>query len=229
MSAEVLTGRARVVIVDDHPVMRAGVRAYLTEAQNFEIVAEADNGQTALQLCEQHRPDLLLLDLNIPQVPGIEVIKRLREKGSPTKILVLSAYDDTDYVYQLLKAGANGYIYKGNMGNKLVEAVQNVLSGENWLSPHLATRLFFHSNQQSSQPRLEELLTKREIEILTMIASGLENDEIAEKLFLSKNTIQNHTSTIYSKINVRTRAKAIVYAIKHRLVELETLKLDADE
>lgn len=213
---------ARVLIVDDHPLIRAGVRSYLTAAPGFEVLAETDNGQTALELCEIHQPDLLFLDLNLPGLSGLEIIRELRAAGSQTKILVLSAHDDMDYISQLIRTGANGYIYKGAMGGQIVEAATQVLRGENWLSPQLATRLFFHK----AQPRVHDLLSRREIEILTLIASGLENDEIAEQLYLSKNTVQNYTSLIYSKINVKTRSRAIVYAIKQGLVELDKITME---
>lgn len=209
-----------VVIVDDHPIVRAGIRQYLSSTDSFKVLAEAGDGLTALKLCQEYRPDLLLLDLNIPELPGIEVLRQLINQHSPTKVLVLSAYDDADYVSLLLECGAAGYVFKGSLGSQLLDAAQSVIRGESWLSPQLAGRLFCRNRSQSGQLSIKELLTRREIEILTLIATGLENDEIADKLCLSKNTIQNHVSTIYSKINVPTRAKAIIYAINCGLVKL---------
>lgn len=218
---------ATVVIVDDHPIVRAGIRQYLSSTCGFNVLAEAGDGLTALKLCQQYQPDLLLLDLNIPELPGIEVLRQLANQKSATKVLILSAYDDAEYIAMLLECGASGYVFKGSLGNQLLDAAQSVIRGESWLSPQIAGRLFCRNRSQSNQLNIKELLTRREIEILVLIANGLENDEIADKLCLSKNTIQNHVSTIYNKINVPTRAKAIIYAINCGLVKLSNLDATA--
>lgn len=223
------SGMYTYIVVDDHPGMRAGVCSFLTQEHNFKVLAEADNGETALHLCEKLQPDLLMLDLNIIGMPGIEVMRKLAERKSKTRVLVLSAYEDIDYIYELMNLGAAGYVLKQSLGHQIVEAARNVMRGQSWMSPQLTGRLFMHKAQQANRPCPEDLLTKREIEILKLIALGLENDEIAERFCLSKNTVQNHTSTIYNKINVPTRAKAIVYAIKHGLLELDKISLEAND
>jgi DNA-binding NarL/FixJ family response regulator len=200
-----------------------GVRQYLTANNTFKVLGEASDGVTGLKLCQQYQPDLLVLDLNIPGLSGIEVLRQLTSQNATTKVLVLSAYDDAEYVAQLLQCGAVGYVFKGSLGSQLLDAATSVVRGENWLSPQIASRLFCRNQTQTNQSNAKEGLSRREIEILTLVATGLENDEIAERLCLSKNTIQNHVSTIYSKISVPTRSKAIIYAIKNGLVKLNEI------
>jgi DNA-binding NarL/FixJ family response regulator len=216
-----------VVVVDDHPIVRAGVQTYLSTANNFRVVAEAGNGLTGLELCRQFVPDLLILDLNLPGLSGLEVLKQVQQLGLPTRVLILSTDDDSQYICELLKLGAAGYVLKLSLGSQLVEAARTVMQGEKWVAPQLAGRLVSHQLARPSQNCLDRLLSKREIEILTLLAAGLENDEIADRLFLSKNTVQNHVSTIYSKISVHTRSRAILFAIKHGLVKLDEIEVSS--
>lgn len=212
------------IVVDDHPFIRAGVKSYLTLENNFQFLGEADNGLAVANLVQQYQPDLVLLDLNLPGLPGNKVIQQLSANGCKAKIIVLSAYEDTEYIIELMRMGAAGYVLKRNLGYQLVEAAQSVIRGESWLSPQLSGKLITYQNK-SQNFKLENLLTPREIDILREIATGLENDEIAEQLNLSKSTVQNHISTIYSKINVHTRPRAILLALKQGLVDLEKISL----
>lgn len=214
-----------VVVVDDHPVFRAGVRQYLSTNHAFQIVAEAGDGRAALQLCSRYNPDLVVLDLHLPELTGLEVLRELAAQRSGSKVLILSGEDDPEFIRALLEAGAAGYVFKGSLGGQLLEAAQSVMRGQVWLTPQLAGQLFCPKPTRTGQFATQEHLTPREIEILTLLALGLSNDEIGEKLCLCKSTIQNHVSTIYSKINVSSRAKAVVYALQHNLVRRNDLEL----
>ena len=191
----------RVVIADDHPVVRSGIRDMLSTADGITVVGEAEDGAEALRLTRDEHPDVLLLDVEMPERSGVEVAQALQSESSPTRLLALSSYDDQEYVQGLLKNGAAGYLTKENAPELIIEAVRAVARGE--------VRWFV---QPSPSPSTAPDLTAREEEILQVMARGLSNDEIAQELHLAESTIRKHATNIYRKLGVDSAREAIAWA-----------------
>jgi DNA-binding NarL/FixJ family response regulator len=205
----------RVVLADDHALFRAGVRMLLEGAAGIEVVGEAPTGAHALDLVRDARPDVLLLDMEMPDMTGVEVARRLQATGAAVKILVLSAYDDEEYVSGLLDYGAAGYLTKEEVPERLVAAVRGVARGETgWMSPGVAARVL----RRRAADEEVATLSAREREVLRLIAQGLDNPGIAAALFISDSTVKNHVTNIYAKLGVRSRAEAVAWAWQHGLM-----------
>jgi two-component system response regulator DegU len=213
-----------VIIVDDHPVVRTGMRTVLDAAPDIIVVAEGVNGSDALRLVNQHHPDVLVLDVNLPDLNGVEVTRQLHAQNTTTAILVLTVHDDDQTVLGLLENGATGYVLKDEALETLTSAVRATARGESWLSPVVARHVVQRAVGQTPPPSPTETiphpLTPREIEVLCLLAQGLDNATIAQKLVVTKRTVQNHVSTIYGKLNITSRTEAALYAIRHGLVEV---------
>lgn len=205
----------RIVIADDHRLFREGVRSLLSSLANVEVVGEAANGDDAVALAETAQPDVVLMDIQMPGLNGIEATRRILAANPRAGIIVLTMFDDDDSVFAAMRAGARGYLLKGADQAELVRAIDAVGSGEALFSPAIAKRLiaFFTGlqNETAAQIAFPEL-TDREREVLDLIAGGLNNTEIAQRLFLSGKTVRNHVSNIFSKLQVADRAQAIVRA-----------------
>lgn len=210
----------RVLLIDDHPIVRAGLQTVLATAADIKVVAEGASGADALHLVAQHCPDVLVLDVNLPDMNGVEVTRRLRAQETPTAILILTVRDDKETVFGLLDAGAVGYVLKDDALETLVHAVRAAARGQSWLSPavaqHIVRRAIAQPATSSESPSLP--LTPREIEVLCLLAQGLDNAAIAQRLVLTKRTVQNHVSNIYGKLGVTSRTEAALLAIRHGLV-----------
>jgi DNA-binding NarL/FixJ family response regulator len=211
-----------VVIVDDHPVVRAGMRTALDRASDIAVVAEGAAGADALRLVAQHHPDVLVLDVNLPDISGLEVARQLRDAGATVAILVLSVHDDSQTVFGLLESGAIGYVLKDEALETLEHAVRAVARGESWLSPAVARQVVRRAVGDPPSPSVPSLtpLTPREIEVLRLLAQGLDNAAIAEALVLTTRTVQNHVSNIYGKLGVTSRTEAALWAIRYGLAEI---------
>jgi len=213
----------RVVIVDDHPIVRVGMRAVLEAAADLSIVAEGEDGAEALRLVTQHRPDVLVLDVNLPDMDGLEVTRRLRAQGVATAILILTVHDDNQTIFGLLESGAAGYVLKDEALEMLVNAVRTVAQGKNWLSPaitgQVVSRAIGHA-PTSPDPLPPLPLTPGETEVLRLLAQGLDNAAIAQRLVVTKRTVQNHVSTIYGKLGVTSRTEAALVAIRCGLAQV---------
>ncbi len=214
-----------VIIVDDHPVVRAGIRAVLDQAPDVTVVAEGAAGADALRLVAQHRPDVLVLDVNLPDVSGMDVTRQLRERDTTTAILVLTAHDDSQTIFGLLENGAAGYVLKDEALETLTDAVRAVARGETWLSPAVARHVVHRAvgtadSPLPKRPGDQSPLTPRETQVLRLLAQGLDNAAIAERLVVTKRTVQNHVSHIYGKLAVNSRTEAALWAIRHRLVQI---------
>ena len=207
----------RVVIVDDHPLVRAGMRQVLDAATDMTVVAEGGSGAEALRLMAEHRPEVLVLDVNLPDVNGVEVTRRLRKLTASVAILILTFHDDQETVVGLLDAGADGYVVKDDAAETLVNAVRAVARGESWLSPKIAGKVVRHARGELP-PEPISPLTPREQEVLGLLAQGFDNEAIAHKLNLTRRTVQNHVSAIYGKLGVASRTEAMLYALNHKLV-----------
>ena len=198
----------RVVLADDHPVMRSGIRNLLEAEEDIVVIGEAANGPEAIRLVESAKPDVLLLDMEMPGMSGVEVARKIRAMGLPVYILALSAYDDKAYVMGLLDSGASGYITKEKPPVMIIEAVRAVARGEG--------RWFI----QPVMPQKEKFpVSGREQEVLRLMARGLSNQEIGEQLFISENTVRNHVANIYGKLGVRSWREAVAWAWESGLME----------
>ncbi len=213
-----------VAIVDDHPIVRAGMKAVLNAAADLRVVAEGASGAEALRLVAAQRPNVLVLDVNLPDTNGIAVTRQLRAQDTATAILILTVHNDSQTIFGLLESGAAGYVLKDDALETLVNAVRAVARGETWLSPGIARQIVeraTHAARPAKPAANEAGLTPREIEVLRLLAQGLDNPAIAQRLVLTTRTVQNHVSAIYDKIGVASRAEAILYAMRRGMVELE--------
>ena len=212
----------RVVIADDQTVVRGGLRLILESHEGIEVVGEAGDGQQALELVRELRPDVVLMDIRMPEMDGIETTRRLALAGSEARVLVLTTYGLDEYVYEALKAGAAGFLIKTDSPEHLVEAVRVVATGESLLAPEVTRRLidrFLAGARPGAAPPELEQLTARELEVLKLVARGFSNSEIAETLFVSDGTVKTHVSSILSKLGLRDRVQAVVFAYECSLVE----------
>ena len=209
----------RIVLADDHRVVREGVRDRLRQEPDLDVVGEAADGHEALRLVERERPDVLILDVEMPGLSGVEVARALAGVEGAPRILILSAYDDADHVSELLDAGAAGYLTKDESLRAIVEAVRGVAAGEDgWLSRSVAARvLALRRGDETTAAGKPGGLTDREAEVLTLVAAGNTNAQAAEVLFLSEHTVRNHLANVYAKIEVRNRAEATAWAWRHGL------------
>ena len=208
-----------VVIIDDHPIVRAGMRAILDSAGDIDILGEGVNGADALRLVNEHDPDVLALDVSLPDMNGVAVTRTLRQQGARTAILILTVHNDPQTIFGLLESGAVGYVLKDEALETLVNAVRAAARGETWLSPAVARLVVRRAVAGSASDATEALsaLTPREVEVLRLIARGLDNTAIAQELVLTKRTVQNHISNIYGKLNVASRTEAVLLAIRNGL------------
>jgi DNA-binding NarL/FixJ family response regulator len=203
----------RVVLADDHPVVRAGIRNEL-RAAGIEVVGEATDGEEALRLTERLQPDVLVLDVEMPGLAGLEVTCRLQESQPGLPILVLSAYDHNSYVFGLLEAGATGYVLKDEGLETIVMAVRAAARGETWLSPRVAAKVTRRALGREARP----VLTPREIDVLRLMALGKTNREIGQELGIAERTVRYYLRNIYDKLGVNTRVEAVVWAVREELV-----------
>jgi len=203
----------RVLIVDDHPVVRDGLRGMFSGEPGFEVAGEAADGGEAVALARSLQPDVILMDLHMPNVDGVSAIRQLAEQGSEARVLVLTTYDQDSYVLPAIEAGATGYLLKDAPGEELLRAVRAVAQGETILSPSVAGRLV----DQVRNPQ-QDALSQRELEILALVAAGTTNREIARELFISEATVKTHLLHIYEKLEVPDRAAAVAEAFKRGLL-----------
>jgi DNA-binding NarL/FixJ family response regulator len=203
-----------VLIVDDHPVFRFGLRALLSAEPGIEVAGEATSGEEAVPLAETLQPDVILMDLNMEGISGIEATRRITQANPQAGILVLTMFEDDDSVFAAMRSGARGYLLKGAAGDETVRAIRAVSNGEAIFSPVVARRLmqYFATPPASAAPQAFPELTEREREILTLIAQGYTNTAIAEQLVLSSKTVRNHVSNIFGKLQVAGRSEAIIRA-----------------
>jgi DNA-binding NarL/FixJ family response regulator len=213
----------RALVADDQAVVRGGLRMILEAQDDIEVVGEAGDGAAAVELVRELQPDVVLMDIRMPEMDGIEATRRLALAGAGARVLVLTTYGLDEYVYEALKAGAAGFLIKTDSPERLVEAVRVVAAGESLLAPEVTRRLIdrFLAGARpggSAPPELEEL-TAREREVLKLVARGLSNAEIAQTLFVSDGTVKTHVSSVLSKLGLRDRVQAVVFAYECSLVE----------
>ncbi len=214
----------QILLADDHVLVREGTRELLDREPDMQVVAEAGDGEEAVRLAAAHQPDIALLDIAMPRLSGIEATRQIKRLSPGTGILILSAYDDDEYVFALLEAGAAGYLLKNVRGRDLVEAIRSVHAGESVLHPVIARKVIERVVQPSPTGQAQEsldLLTERELEVLRQAARGKSNRDIADELCLSKRTVQTHLSTVFAKMQVGSRTEAVVQALQRGWLTLE--------
>ncbi len=211
-----------IFLADDHPVLRQGLRALLESEQDFSTVGEADDGLEAVQLVERLRPDVLVLDLMMPGLPGLEVTRQVCQRCPQTGVVILSMYASEAYVLEALNAGARAYVLKKSTASELVRAIREVLAGRRYLSPPLSERAI-EAYLQKAKPTLDplETLTAREREVLHLVAGGLTNAQVAARLCLSRRTVEMHRKNIMRKLQLRTALDLVRYAARRGLLPPE--------
>ena len=214
-----MTEPIRVLIVDDHGVVREGLRAYLELESDIEVVGEARDGQEALEQVAALRPDVVLMDLQMPRVDGVEAIRQIRERHGGVHVLVLTTYGDDESIFRGIEAGARGYLLKDAPRDELFRAVRAVARGESLLQPAVATRLLNRVARRPLQPA-PETLTERELEVLRLLARGAANKEVGAALHISESTVKTHVANIFQKLDVGDRTEAVTVALRRGLLKL---------
>lgn len=208
----------RVVFVDDHEMVRIGVSAYLSAQPDIEVVGEAADGKMGVQLALELRPDIILMDLVMKEMDGIEATRQIIEKWPEAKVIIVTSFLDDEKVYPALEAGATSYMLKTSKADEIANAVRATYHGQSVLEPEVTGKMMVKMRQKQQHLPHEEL-TSREMEILMLMAEGKTNQEIADELFIALKTVKTHVSNILSKLNVQDRTQAVIYAFKHSLIK----------
>jgi NarL family two-component system response regulator LiaR len=216
----------RVLIADDHAIVRKGIRALLATEPGIDVVGEAEDGQQAIGAASRLRPDVILMDLVMPEVDGIKAIQHIVQYQSEVRILVLTSFATDDKIFPAIKAGALGYLLKDSSPHELVQAIRQVCRGESFLHPLVARKLLQELSQPPSEPPTPDPLTAREVEVLRLVAQGHSNQEIAMQLTISEATVRTHVSNILGKLHLASRTQAALYALREGLASLDETDVD---
>ena len=210
----------RILVADDHPVVRDGLVAILGTRPDFEVVGEAGNGREAVEKYQQLGPDVVFLDLEMPEMDGVAVLRALRQHDANAKVIIFTAFDTDERIVDAVRAGAAGYLLKGSPREEVFRAIQVVFAGGSLLQPVVASKLIRSMSENKLEPELPESLTPREEDVLRLLAQGLQNKEIAAELIISERTVKFHVSSILSKLDAGNRTEAVAIAAQHGLVDL---------
>ncbi|MDI6690148.1 MAG: response regulator transcription factor [Actinomycetota bacterium] len=216
--------KIKVLLADDHAILREGMRLLLEKESDMEVIGEAADGEEAIEKTREFLPDVVVMDIGMPKLNGLEATRRVKAENPHIGVLVLTIYEDDEYVFNLLKTGATGYLLKKVAASELVNAIRAVHHGELLLSTSIAKKLIDNYIQEPKKPKEKKFcdgLTDREIEILKLIAQGASNKEIAEKLYLSVKTVETHRTHIFRKLDIHDRTQAAAYAIRKGLLDEE--------
>lgn len=218
-----MTDKIRVLLADDHAVVRQGIRRFLEEAPDIEVVAEAEDGKEALRLVRVHEPDIAILDIRMPGMTGVEATRQIKQRFPNVRVLILTAYNDDPYIFALLQAGADGYLLKTADSEELIQAVHTVHRGMSALSPEVASRVVeqLTSGKPSTATEQIEPLTRRELDVLRLAARGMTNRAIGHALGISHRTVQGHLASIYGKLGVGSRTEAVTEALRRGWIMIE--------
>ncbi|MGB3715141.1 MAG: response regulator transcription factor [Candidatus Promineifilaceae bacterium] len=216
-----MSEQIRVLLADDHAVVRAGICQFLEQAPDIQVIAEAGDGEMARDLIQEHKPDVAVLDIQMPKASGIEVTRWVRTNFREIGVLVLTAYDDDPYVMAVLQAGANGYVLKTASPAEIVQAVRDVNEGRSALDPTITHKLMAHIAGNSTTAPEYESLTDRELEVLALAAKGFTNKAVGVQLGISDRTVQGHLAKTYSKLQANSRTEAVMRAVSLDLISVE--------
>ncbi|MCB0025359.1 MAG: response regulator transcription factor [Caldilinea sp.] len=210
----------KIIICDDQAIIRDGLELLLRLDREIEVVGKAGDGAAALELVERHRPDLVLMDLKMPGMNGVEATRRLRDRFHGTKVLILTTFDDDEWLFDVLRAGADGYLLKDTPRADVIKAVKGTVAGKTFMDPTVAGRVLQQAMGSPAAPSsfITERISDREVEVLRLLAAGLSNRDIAQQLHLSEGTVRNYVSAIIAQLGVSDRTQAAILAVRHGLV-----------
>ena len=212
--------KTKIIIADDHLMIREGLKQLLELDGNIEVVAEANDGEECLDLLEKNSAEVLLLDINMPKKNGIEVLSTIKERKLPIKVLILTVHNEVEYLLKAVDIGIDGYILKDSDSDELKKAIEIVVAGNTYIQPSLIPGLNARRNEHSLDSDKIDSLTRRELDVLKLIAEGCSNRKISDELSISERTVKNHISHIFKKIDVEDRTQAAVFAIRNNLIRL---------
>lgn len=210
----------KIMITDDHSMIREGLKSLLELDGDIEVIAEAVDGEDCLEKLEHIKPDVLLLDINMPKMNGLEVLKNLKARKSKIKVLVLTVHNEVEYLLKAVDIGVNGYVLKDSESAELKKAIFSLAEGETYIQPSLIPALNSKMIEKNEDDIKIDSLTRRELEVLKLLSVGMYNKEVAEKLNISERTVKNHVSNIFKKLEVTDRTQAAVFAIRNNLITL---------
>jgi NarL family two-component system response regulator LiaR len=216
----------RILIVDDHTVVRDGLNALLSAEPGMEVVGVAGDGEGAIQLALELDPDVVLLDLVMPQVDGVQATRQIKKDNPSSRILILTSFGEDHQVYAAIKAGATGYLMKDTSSDELISAIRSTYAGKPVMQPDIAQKLVREIQSQENSRSLEDTLTEREIEILQHLAQGKSNQQIADDLFLSERTVRTHITNILGKLGLTNRTQAVLYALREGIASIQYTRDD---
>jgi DNA-binding NarL/FixJ family response regulator len=206
------THQIRILLADDHAVVRAGIRQFLEEADDMQVIAEADDGEEAMRLIAEHQPDVAVLDVQMPKATGIDVTRWVRKDHKKVGVLILSAYDEAPYIAAVLQAGANGYVLKTASPQEIIEAVRNVHAGNSAMDASILQKMMSQLTEQKQSQPIEKL-TEREMDVLLLVGKGFTNKAIGAQLSISDRTVQGHLAHIFNKLQAASRTEAVMRAV----------------
>lgn len=210
----------KILIVDDHPVVREGISAMLKREPDFKIVGEASNGREAIERARELEPDVVLMDLRMPEIDGVEAITRIKAEKPEIKFIILTTYSDDEYIFKGIAAGARAYLLKDAPREELFRAIRTVSRGESLIQPVVASKVLDKLAELSKITTSPEALSEREIEVLNLVAKGVSNKDIADQLSITQSTVKTHITSIFQKLDVTTRTEAVTTALKKGIIQL---------
>jgi len=210
----------RIVIADDHPIVRQGLAAVLEQEEDFKVVSQAGNGLEAVAQARELRPDIILMDLQMPEMDGVEAIQKIKEEAPNIGIIILTTYDTDDYIFRGIEAGARGYLLKDSPPGEVLNAIRAVYKGESLIQPRVASRLLDRFSQLSRAPDTGDVLSPREVEVLQLMAKSTVNKEIATELLIGESTVKTHIVHIFNKLGVKGRTEAVAEASRRGIIKL---------
>ena len=210
----------KILVVDDHPVIREGIASMLKREPDFKIVGEATNGLEAIERVRELSPDVVLMDLRMPEMDGVEAMTKIREEKPEVKFIILTTFSDDEYIFKGIAAGARAYLLKDAPRDELFSAIRAVSRGESQIQPVVASRVLDKLAELSKKTPSAETLSEREIEVLRLMASGVSNKDIADQLSITQSTVKTHITSIFQKLNVTTRTEAVTTALRKGMIQL---------
>ncbi len=215
-----MTDFIRIVIADDHPVVRQGLATVLSQEEDMEVVGQAANGLEAVNQARTLHPNIILMDLQMPEMDGVEAIQKIKMETSDIGIIILTTFDSDDYIFRGIEAGARGYLLKDSPPEEVITAIRTVHKGESMIQPRVASRLLDRFSQLSHDSVPDEILSSREVQVLQLIAKSSANKEIANELFIGESTVKTHIIHIFNKLGVKGRTEAVAEAARRGIIQL---------